>query len=95
MQRSFMAILSFVTCIVFIGMVAVFTALGASLGSMPIAGPPVIMVPLLGAMTPQAAGAFVGLLVGCFIATLSCGALFALIAIANNTRMTRDVLGSR
>jgi hypothetical protein len=95
MQRSFMAILTFVTCIVFLGIVAYFTLVGASLGVIGFAGAQMVMVPVLGPMTPQAAGAIGGFVVGIFLATLSCGALFTLIAIANNTRMTRDLLALR
>lgn len=94
MQRSFLAILSIVVLIVFLLIIAVAGALGAAIGvaAAPTFGRSVLFVPLLGPMPVEVVGLAAGLVVGFLIATLACGAMFALIAIANNTRRTWQLL---
>jgi len=90
------AVLSFAILIVFVLMMAVSGLLGTVIG--PMFGR-VIWVPLVGPVPSEGLGfvlGFVlGLVVGFLAATLSCGALFALIAIVNNTRRTKELLSSR
>jgi hypothetical protein len=94
MQRSFLAILSFVVFLVFLAVIAVFGIVGMVIGAAvaPAIGRPFVFVPAIGPMPVEVVGLITGLALGFLTATLSCGAMFALIAIANNTRRTKEIL---
>ena len=73
---------------------AVGAAAGAALVQSGLAGP-VLVIPGYGPVEVAMAAMLGGTIVGFLAATLACGAIFALIAIANNTRRTRELLAAR
>jgi len=98
MQRVLLAIFSVVIAVAFVALIVFFAGVGAAAGTALVqAGlaSPVLMLPGLGRIDVGVAALIGGAVVGFLAATLACGAIFALIAIANNTRRTRDLLAAR
>jgi FixJ family two-component response regulator len=94
MQRVFLAIFAFLISIAYVALIDFFAAVGAALVQSGLAGP-VLVIPGYGPVEVAMAAMLGGTIVGFLAATLACGAIFALIAIANNTRRTRELLAAR
>ena len=98
MQRVFLAIFAVLISIAYVALIVFFAAAGAADGAALVqsglAGL-VLVIPGYGPVEVAMAAMLGGTIVGFLAATLACGAIFALIAIANNTRRTRELLAAR
>ena len=93
MQRLFFSFLGLIVVILFIAQIVVFAAIGVISGAalVQVVGP-YVFVPMFGPVQTPVAALVGGLVAGFLIATLSCGVMFALIAIATNTRRIKELL---
>jgi hypothetical protein len=97
MQRPFLVAFGLIVSVAFMAIVAVSGWLGAAVGDAigRFYGSRYVLMPLSGPARPDVAGALTGLIVGFVLGTLWCGATLTLIAIANNTRRTKELLAGR
>jgi hypothetical protein len=98
MQRVLLAIFAFLISITYVALIVFFAASAAAAGAALVQSgllPQVLFLPGLGPIAVGQAALIGGTILGFLVATLACGAIFALIAIANNTRRTQDLLAAR